>query len=98
VSEQRAPEETKQLGELESLMQRYQQSDAEAAATLVTLLSPQIYQFYLAHVRDRSLAEDLLQDFWLRIHNARRTYRPGEPVLPWVYAIARRSNRRAAAG
>src|SRR5690349_18287896 len=71
-------------------MQRYQQSDSEATAKLVNQLSPQIYQFYLAHVRDRPLAEDLLQDFWLRIHSARRTYRPGEPVLPWLYAIARR--------
>lgn len=71
-------------------MQRYQQSDAEGATKLIAQLSPQIYQFYLAYVRDRPLAEDLLQDFWLRIHNARRTYRPGEPLLPWVYAIARR--------
>jgi RNA polymerase sigma-70 factor (ECF subfamily) len=71
-------------------MRRYQQADGEAAGMLVMQLSPQIYQFYLAHVRDRSLADDLLQDFWLRIHNARHTYRPGEPLLPWVYTIARR--------
>jgi RNA polymerase sigma-70 factor (ECF subfamily) len=31
----------------------------------------------------------MLQDLWMRIHQARHTYRPGEPVLPWVYAIAR---------
>ena len=24
-----------------------------------------------------------------RIHKVRHTYRPGEPVLPWIYAIAR---------
>jgi RNA polymerase sigma-70 factor (ECF subfamily) len=71
-------------------MQRYQQSDREAAGMLVAELSPQIYRFYLVRVRDRSLAEDLLQDFWLRIHNARHTYRSGEPLLPWMYAIARR--------
>ena len=35
-------------------------------------------------------ADDLLQDTWLRIHRVRHTYRPGEPVLPWIYAIARR--------
>lgn len=71
-------------------MQRYQQADAEAATKLIALVSPPMYQFYLANVRDRSLAEDLLQDFWLRVHNARHTYRRGEPVLPWIYAIARR--------
>ena len=71
-------------------MQRYQQSDQEAAAILISQLSPQIFRLYLGHIQDRSLAEDLLQDFWLRMHSARRTYRPGEPVLPWIYAIARR--------
>jgi RNA polymerase sigma-70 factor (ECF subfamily) len=75
---------------LESLMVRYQQSDSAAAGELIEQLSPQFFQFYLGNVRDRDRAEDLLQDFWLRIHLARRTYRPGEPVLPWMYAIARR--------
>jgi RNA polymerase sigma-70 factor (ECF subfamily) len=32
----------------------------------------------------------MLQEVWLRIHRVRHTYRPGEPLLPWVYAIARR--------
>jgi RNA polymerase sigma-70 factor, ECF subfamily len=90
MSEPRPLEAIREQAEVESLMHRYQQSDREAAEMLVARLSPQIYQFYLGHVRDRSLAEDLLQDFWLRIHNARQTYHPGEPLLPWVYAIARR--------
>ena len=77
-------------GEFETLMQRYQQADTAAAATLVYKLSPRIFHFFLGQVRDRSRAEDLLQDFWLRIHNSRHTYRPPEPVLPWLYAIARR--------
>ncbi len=76
---------------LESLMRRYQQSDSSAAPVLIHRLSPQLFNFFLAQVRDRSRAEDLLQDFWLRIHRARHTYRPGEPVLPWLYAIARRT-------
>ena len=41
-------------------------------------------------IGDAGQAEDLLQDTWLRIHRVRHTYRPGEPVLPWIYAIARR--------
>ena len=31
----------------------------------------------------------MLQECWIRIHKARHTYRPGSPVLPWLYAIAR---------
>jgi RNA polymerase sigma-70 factor, ECF subfamily len=71
-------------------MQRYQNADVEAGGMLVDSLSTQMFQFFLAQVRNRADAEDLLQNFWLRIHNARRTYRPGEPLLPWLYAIAHR--------
>lgn len=74
----------------ETLMTRYQQGDGVAAEVLVTSLSPQIYRFFVGQVRSREIAEDLLQDFWLRIHAARRTYRSPEPLLPWLYAIARR--------
>ena len=71
-------------------MMRYQQADSEAAGALIDITSPQFFRFFLACVGNRSHAEDLLQDFWLRMHAARRSYRPPEPVLPWMYAIARR--------
>jgi RNA polymerase sigma-70 factor, ECF subfamily len=71
-------------------MERYQRADANAGAVLVERVSTQVFQFFLAQVRNRADAEDLLQDFWLRIHRARHTYRPGEPVLPWLYSIAHR--------
>ena len=31
----------------------------------------------------------MLQECWLRIHRARHTHRPGTPLLPWIFAIAR---------
>ena len=37
----------------------------------------------------RNDPEDLLQDCWIRIHRSRHTYRASEPVMPWIYAIAR---------
>lgn len=71
-------------------MLAYQNGDAAAAGLLVDALSAQFFRFFLGQVRRRELADDLLQDFWLRIHSARHTYRPAEPLLPWMYAIARR--------
>ena len=71
-------------------MLRYQQADGAAVDALVAKLSPQFFQFFFGQVRDRARAEDVLQDFWLRIHSARHTYRSTEPALPWMYAIARR--------
>lgn len=74
---------------LEDLMERYQRADRDAAAALVHELSPKLLRFLAGPMQTRSFAEDMLQDCWLRIHRARHTYRPGSPVLPWVYAIAR---------
>lgn len=75
---------------LEQLMVRYQQADQIAARSLIEQLSPQLYRFFAAQLGNPDDASDMLQDAWLRIHRVRHTYRPGEPLLPWVYAIARR--------
>jgi RNA polymerase sigma-70 factor (ECF subfamily) len=74
---------------LEMLMARYQVGDFAAATALIDCLSPQLHRFFAAQFASRIDADDLLQETWLRIHKVRHTYRPGEPVLPWFYAIAR---------
>ena len=76
-------------GDLELLMARYQRGDFSAATLLIHRISPQLHRFFVAQLVSRSDADDLLQETWLRIHKVRHTYRPGEPVLPWFYAIAR---------
>jgi RNA polymerase sigma-70 factor (ECF subfamily) len=74
---------------LEALMARYQQGDFAAATDLIERVSPQLNRFFVAQSVSRGDADDLLQETWLRIHKVRHTYRPGEPALPWFYAIAR---------
>ncbi len=75
--------------ELRALMVRYQAGEGEAVEALVARLSPPLLRYLGGPFVDRSDAEDLLQDCWLRIHRSRHTYRPSEPVLPWIFAIAR---------
>ena len=75
---------------LDTLMARYQAGDFAAVTALVDCIGPQLHRFFMAQSASRSDADDLLQETWLRIHRVRHTYRPGEPVLPWFYAIARR--------
>ncbi len=70
-------------------MVRYQNAEEEAVTALIRQVSPRLHRFFMAQVVSRRYADDLLQETWLRIHDARHTYRPGEPVLPWLYAIAR---------
>jgi RNA polymerase sigma-70 factor (ECF subfamily) len=78
------------FADLDRWMERYQQADPDAPATLVGALSPALLRFFKSQVASRDQADDLLQETWMRIHRVRHTYRPGEPVLPWIYAIARR--------
>jgi RNA polymerase sigma-70 factor (ECF subfamily) len=76
---------------IEQLMVRYQQADEDATRALIEQLSPQLYRFFAAQqFGNPDDASDMFQDTWLRIHRVRHTYRAGEPLLPWVYAIARR--------
>lgn len=70
-------------------MSAYQRGDSAATAALIRQVSPLLLRFFMSQCGSRPEAEDLLQDTWLQIHKARHTHRPGEPVLPWIYAIAR---------
>lgn len=76
---------------LDTLMARYQAGDFAAVTALVEGFGPQLHRFFMSQSASHSDADDLLQETWLRIHRVRHTYRPGEPVLPWFYAIARRA-------
>ena len=73
----------------ETLMVSYQAGDPVAATTLIHLISPSLHRYFRADAVSRAHADDLLQETWLRIHRVRHTYRTGEPVHPWFYAIAR---------
>ena len=84
-------EGTAEERELRTLMTRYQRADAAALDALIRRLAPSLLRYFGASSFGRSDAEDLLQDCWLRVHRSRHTYRASEPVLPWIYTIARRT-------
>jgi RNA polymerase sigma-70 factor (ECF subfamily) len=75
--------------ELCALMEGYLEGRLEAFDGLYAALSGRLRGYLLSLCRDRSLADDLLQDTFLQVHRSRRTYEPGRPVTPWVFAIAR---------
>lgn len=85
-------------------MTQYQSADPAALDELVRRVSPPLQRYFSSSQFGRSDAEDMVQDCWLRIHRSRHTYRSSEPVMPWIYAIARhtrldayRKRRRLAA-
>jgi RNA polymerase sigma-70 factor (ECF subfamily) len=73
-------------------MSGYQSGDHDAAARLIESLTPLLRRYFLVRVSERRYADDLLQETWMRIHKARHSYRRGEPVLPWIFAIARHTS------
>lgn len=77
---------------LRRLMVRYQEGDRGAADELVERLAPLLFRFLSAPGRGRSDTEDLVQQCWLRIHKSRHTFRSSEPVLPWIFAVARHAS------
>src|SRR5205823_192026 len=82
-----APDSVEQ--ELCRLMQAYLEGHIDAFDALYGALASRIRGYLLALCRDATLADDLTQDTFLQVHRSRRTYEPGRPVTPWVFAIAR---------
>ena len=61
----------------------------EAARILVKALSPSFARFCRMSGDPPDQVEDILQEIWLRVHQARHTYLKGAPASPWLFGIAR---------
>lgn len=79
------------MAELTDLMGRYVDGDAAAFRELYAAVAPRLYGYLLKMSRTRPLADDLLQQTFLKIHRARAAYVKGADPLPWMYAIAHRT-------
>jgi RNA polymerase sigma-70 factor (ECF subfamily) len=73
------------------LMGRYCDGDAAAFRELYRQVSGPLLSYLLRLCNDRALAEDLLQQTFLKLHRARRAYVRGARPMPWLYAIAQRT-------
>jgi RNA polymerase sigma-70 factor (ECF subfamily) len=74
---------------LDEAMDRYACGDAAAFQVLHRALHPRLVSFLMRMTGSAALADDLVQETFLRIHRARSTFARGGAVLPWAYAIAR---------
>ena len=73
------------------LMQRYCDGDVAAFRDLHALLAPRLLGYLTHMARDRAVAEDLLQQTFLKVHRARGAYVSGADPVPWIFAIAHRT-------
>src|SRR5258708_19461901 len=72
----------------EELMLAYRGGDAAAFDTLYGRNKGRLYRFVLRSVKDRATGEELFQDVWIRVIEARERYTPQARFTTWLYTIA----------
>jgi len=70
-------------------MHRYADGDDAAFGDIFNGLAPRLRLFLQRMGGNADLAEDLMQETFLRIHHCRGSFARGKPLAPWAYAIAR---------
>lgn len=71
----------------EILMAAYQAGNEAAFGQLFDRYAGSVYGFLVRRLGDRTLAEDLYQEVFLRLHRARQTYDPARPFRAWLFGI-----------
>jgi len=79
-----------EIADEQELMAAYVAGDQAAFAALFDALAPRLLAFFQRAVAERAVAEDLLQITFERVHAARKRYRLGSPLRPWLFTIAAR--------
>lgn len=73
----------------EVLMLRFQRGDIHAFAQLVQRHKTPLFNFILRHARNPSVAEDLLQDVFLKVVQSSSEFKHEARFTTWVYTITR---------
>jgi RNA polymerase sigma-70 factor, ECF subfamily len=79
------------MADAKDLMARYCDGDASAFRELYALVAPRLYGYLVKMARQRALADDLLQQTFMKVHRARGAYIRGADPVPWIYSIAHRT-------
>jgi RNA polymerase sigma factor (sigma-70 family) len=77
--------------EASQVMARYCDGEAAAFHRLYALLAPRVLAYLTGLLGDRAAAEDVLQQAFLKVHEARAVYVRGANPIPWIYTIAHRT-------
>jgi RNA polymerase sigma-70 factor (ECF subfamily) len=72
----------------EELMLAYRDGDAAAFDSLYRRHRAPLFRFVLRGVKERAVAEELYQEIWIRVIEARSRYSPQARFTTWLYTIA----------
>jgi RNA polymerase sigma-70 factor (ECF subfamily) len=71
-----------------SLMQQYAAGDLGAFETLYNRHKGGLYRYFMRHIPDPSLAEDLYQEIWKKVIIQVKDYIPSAKFTTWLYTLA----------
>ncbi len=71
------------------LFRLYIEGDEEAFRKFYARVSPKVWSFVKRRISDSSIAEEVFQEAWLKIHRSREQYDPKFHPLAWIYTITR---------
>lgn len=78
-----------------ALVVRAKGGDRDAVGSLWDAITPKLYGYLVNHLRDQHLAEDILQDTWIKaIGNIAKFQPQGVRFSAWLFAIARNECRQ----
>jgi len=72
----------------EQLMLAYRGGDARAFEALYARHRVRLFRFVLRSIKVRAAAEELYQEVWMRVIEARGSYKPTARFTTWLYTIA----------
>src|SRR5262252_10671586 len=72
-----------------ALVERLRQSDAAAFDAVYAAFNTRLFTFLLRLSRHRDVAEDLLEETWLRLVKHARRLRADTSLGPWLFTVAR---------
>lgn len=72
----------------EELMAAYRGGDAGAFETLYARHRTRLFRFVLRSIKARAVAEELYQEIWMRVIEARTSWTPKARFTTWLYTIA----------
>lgn len=70
-------------------MQAYAQGIPQAFEELYSRHAGRVYSFVLSKVANRSKADEIFQEIFLKLHRFRARFRSDLPFLPWLFTLAR---------
>jgi len=72
----------------EELMLAFANNDSQAFEQLYARHKDALYRYYLRHINNEATCQELFQDLWMKIINAKENYKVTAQFKTWMYTLA----------